>query len=228
MLKPAGIFCALSMSLFPAAAPAADAWAVPTFESLGLYYSRAAGRGACRVRYRTAGAAEWREGYPLVYDQRERQYRGSLVGLTPNTLYDIRIEAGGERVEFQARTRSQEFPTGKTTHLAGGEGSDAAHTRRRRREGMALSDSGAGDEVRERRIQPFRLQRRGGGRLCHPARSGAEERGHPRRAHSPRGATRGGGRLPHHWMGRIGGARVWGVTTGMDSGVYARRMPATW
>src|SRR5512140_147644 len=86
--------------------------AVATFESLGLYYNRAAAAEACQVRYRAAGAAEWREGYPLVYDRRERQYRGSLVGLTPNTLYDIRVEAGGERAEFQARTRSQEFPIG--------------------------------------------------------------------------------------------------------------------
>jgi hypothetical protein len=52
-------------------------------------------------------------GYPLVYDQRERQYRGSLVGLTPDTLYDIRIEADGQKVELQTRTRSEEFPIGK-------------------------------------------------------------------------------------------------------------------
>lgn len=96
-----------------------DAWAVPTFESLGLYYNRALAKDACRVHYRAEGAAEWREGYPLVYDQRERQYRGSLVGLKPDTRYDIRLEAGGERAEFQARTLSEEFPVAKTTHLPG-------------------------------------------------------------------------------------------------------------
>ena len=63
-----------------------SAWAVPTFESLGLYCNRAAGKQACRPLYRVAGTAQWREGYPLVYDHREKQYRGSLVGLTPDAL----------------------------------------------------------------------------------------------------------------------------------------------
>jgi len=97
-----------------------SAWAVPTFESLGLYYNRAAGKQACRPLYRAAGTAEWREGYPLVYDHREKQYRGSLVGLTPDTNYDIRLESDAPPVEFQARTRSESFPIGKTTHLSGG------------------------------------------------------------------------------------------------------------
>src|SRR2546426_11165734 len=69
--------------------------AIPTFESLGLYYNRPLAK-ECNVQYRVAGAATWREGYPLVYDQREQQYRGSLVGMTPNTLYDIRLEADGQ------------------------------------------------------------------------------------------------------------------------------------
>src|SRR5690348_3049354 len=92
-----------------------EAWAVPTFESLGLYYNRAMASRGCQVRYRPANTTQWREGYPLVYDPRERQYRGSLVGLKPDTLYDIRLEADGAPIEFQARTRSEEFPIGKTT-----------------------------------------------------------------------------------------------------------------
>jgi hypothetical protein len=47
-----------------------NARAVPTFESLGLYYDRAPAQHGCRVRYRISGASEWRDGYPLVYDQR--------------------------------------------------------------------------------------------------------------------------------------------------------------
>src|SRR5690348_13599972 len=104
--------------LLRAAGP--EAWAVPTFESLGLYYNRAMASRRCKVRYRPANATAWREGYPLVYDPRERQYRGSLVGLTPDTLYDIRLEADGAPAESQARTRSEQFPIGKTTFLPGG------------------------------------------------------------------------------------------------------------
>ena len=100
-------------------AHAADAnpRAVPTFESLGLYYDRAPAPDPCRVQYRAAGESTWREGYPLVYDPREKQYRGSLVGLKPDTLYDIRLEAGADHLSFQARTLSEQFPIGKTTLL---------------------------------------------------------------------------------------------------------------
>src|SRR5262245_19510311 len=85
-----------------------NAGAVPTFESLGLYYDRAPAQDGCRVRYRILGASEWRDGYPLVYDQRERQYRGSLVGLKPGTAYEIRLEADQEHVDLHARTMSEE------------------------------------------------------------------------------------------------------------------------
>jgi hypothetical protein len=107
---------------FLAAAQAAgpQARAVPTFESLGIYYDRPVAADGCRIYYRAAGAADWREGYPLVYAGREKQYRGSLVGLQPDTPYDVRLEAGGERVEIQARTRGDQFPIGKTTYLPGG------------------------------------------------------------------------------------------------------------
>ena len=111
---------ALSLLLFTAAAARAEgpaARAVPTFESLGLYYDTPVAPAGCTVRYRPAGAGAWREGYPLVYDAREHQYRGSLVGLKANTAYDIRLEAGGRREEFQARTRNDDFPIGKTTYL---------------------------------------------------------------------------------------------------------------
>jgi hypothetical protein len=74
-----------------------SASAIPTFESLSLYYNRPVAK-ECKVHYRVAGAPSWREGYPLVYDERERQYRGSLVGLTSNTLYEIRLEADGQKV----------------------------------------------------------------------------------------------------------------------------------
>lgn len=91
--------------------------AIPTFESMGLYLNSAAGQGPCSVKYRIAGTVNWNEGYPLVYDPREKQYRGSLVGLKPGTLYDIHFEAEGRQVSLQARTRSEEIPVGKTTLL---------------------------------------------------------------------------------------------------------------
>jgi hypothetical protein len=214
----------LALSVVVAAGADGPAWAEATFESLGLYYNRAAAAEACQVRYRAAGAAEWREGYPLVYDQRERQYRGSLVGLTPNTPYDIRIEAGGERTEFQARTRSQEFPIGKTTHLTGGGTDQTLHIR----EGgtgkgwhvvtpapgtkfvsdvFNLSDYSVVVEADYVILRGLELKNAGiHGVLIRPGvQNVVVEDCHIT-----------------GW-GRMGGARVWGVTGGMDSGVYAEK-----
>ena len=93
--------------------------AVPTFESLGLYWNRSQAPGECRVRYRAAGGGQWRDGYPLVYDAREKQYRGSLVELNADTEYEVELEAGGAKATLRARTWSERFPVGKTTELRG-------------------------------------------------------------------------------------------------------------
>src|SRR5690348_12028220 len=92
------LLLATGSNLLRAAEPAA--FAIPTFESLGLYYNRPEAKTPCTVSFRAAGAAEWRQGYALVYDAREHQYRGSLVLLQPDTLYEIRLEAGGEQAAF--------------------------------------------------------------------------------------------------------------------------------
>ena len=93
MSRPSGL--ALSLLLVVAgrsAAAEANPRAIPTFEY-------------------------WREGYPLVYDAREHQYRGSLVELQPDTEYEIQLKAGPERAEFRQRTLSEKLPIGQTTEL---------------------------------------------------------------------------------------------------------------
>src|SRR6188508_3558162 len=102
---------AILLCLASTPAWAADASAVPTFESLGLYYNQPTPARACAVRYREAGS-QWLDGYPLVYDRREKQWRGSLVQLKPDTAYDIQLDCGG-RVDLQARTLSDQFPVGR-------------------------------------------------------------------------------------------------------------------
>jgi hypothetical protein len=131
---------------------AADAWAVSAFESMGLYYNRVQANGGCRVKYRVAGSSEWREGHPLVYDAREKQYRGSLVGLAPNVRYDIRLEAGGDSAEFQQKTLSEQFSVGKTTNLTANRRPARGDSRRRKRSGLASGATGSGNEVRQRRV----------------------------------------------------------------------------
>lgn len=95
--------------------------AAPTFECVGLYLTAGGEAGRCDVRYRAAGDDAWREALPLVYDERDKEYRGSLVGLQPDTAYAVRFECGGQAVELETRTRSESIPVGKVTLLPAGE-----------------------------------------------------------------------------------------------------------
>ena len=221
-----GLSAVLAAGTCSIAARAADApvRAVSTFESIGLYYSRPAAPEGCRVQYRADGAAEWRQGYPLVYDQREREYRGSLVGLKPDTLYDIRLEAGSEHTVIQTRTRSENFPIGKTTYLPGGTTDQTVYVREAGTEKgwhlvtpapgtkfisdvFNLSDYNVVVEADYVIIRGLELKNAGiDGVIIRPGvQNVVVEDCHIT-----------------GW-GRVGGARAWGVTTGMDSAVYAER-----
>jgi hypothetical protein len=94
--------------------------AVATYECLGLYWPSPEAR-ECTVQFRPEGAAAWRAAMPLVYDPRDREYRGSIVGLTPDTVYEIKLRAGETEAALQARTRSDQFPIGETTLVAAGD-----------------------------------------------------------------------------------------------------------
>jgi hypothetical protein len=206
----------------PPARAAEAARAIATFESIGLYYNRPASQGACRVRYRAAGASAWREGQPLVYDERERQYRGSLVGLKPDTSYDIRLEADGQPMELQARTRREDLPIGKTTRLPAGTTDQTLYIREGGTENgwhlitpaegtkfvsdvFNLSDYNVVIEADYVILRGLELKSAGiHGVLI---RKGVQ--------HVVVEDCRISG-----W-GRLGGARVWGVFSGSDSAIYA-------
>jgi hypothetical protein len=197
--------------------------AVATFESIGVYWDRAAAR-TCRIQYRVSGAAEWREGYRLVYDARLKQFRGSLVELQPGAAYQIRLEAGGESVELEARTREERFPIGKTTYLD----ADAA------RKTVVISEGGSENAWRLVTAPP-------GAKFSSDLMNLADYnvvveadyvilRGLELKGAAIHGVFIRRG-VQHvvvedchiaGW-GRIGGARVWGVIGGSDSGVYAER-----
>jgi hypothetical protein len=178
----------------------------------------------CKVHYRAQGSGEWREGYPLVYDQRERQYRGSLVQLTPDTQYEIRLEAGGEQVELRQRTRNEVFPVGVATALPGGT------------TGETLIIKEGGTATAWRLFSPA-----AGTRFVSDVFNQSDYnvvveadyvilRGLELKNAGIHGVLIRAG-VQHvvvedchitGW-GRIGGARVAGVTSGMDSGVYAEK-----
>lgn len=118
-------------------APAQDrATAVPTFHCIGLYWAprEGAADNTCHVRYRPFGTTAWHEALPLWFDERRpdeplhkgdgttlpavhcRQYRGSIVNLTPGTEYEIRLalEKTGQEATLTARTWSERFPIART------------------------------------------------------------------------------------------------------------------
>src|SRR4051812_16410554 len=89
-------------------AAGADVSAVPTFESLGLYYN-APENGPCQVWYRANGVGEWREGHPLVYDRGEKQYRGSLRSLRWKNENEILPPGKGNDVGVRGGTQKEEI-----------------------------------------------------------------------------------------------------------------------
>lgn len=91
-----------------------------TYECAGLYW-RTSESGVCRVRYTEDGKTSWREGMDLVYDSRDGEYRGSLVGLKPATRYRAELVAGAAKAEIAFTTRSDVFPVGRRTLLPAGE-----------------------------------------------------------------------------------------------------------
>jgi hypothetical protein len=97
-----------------------SAQAVTTFECAGLYW-KTGDNGTCRVRWRPKAGGEWRAGFELIYDARDGEYRGSLIGLQPDTAYEAELTAGAGMTSIAFRTRSDRFPIGKTTLVPAGE-----------------------------------------------------------------------------------------------------------
>lgn len=111
---------------FALAAAAAETTptAIATYECVGLYWPTPEAR-ECAVQFRREGADAWRPALPLVYDARDHEWRGSIVGLAPDTPYEIKLRAGEIEVALKARTRSDRFPVGETTALPAGDSAES-------------------------------------------------------------------------------------------------------
>ena len=170
----------------------------------GLYYDCEERLGASAACSTDAGGRQhWRDALPLDYDARDRQYRGSLVGLTPDTEYAVRLQCGDSTVDVALDAHAQRvFPIGKTTYLPAGELDQPLRiTEPGTADGWHLVAPASGHGTSDRRVQSTRPVRGSGGGLRHHPRTGTEERRPPRRADRPRRAARGRGRLPHDALG---------------------------
>ena len=103
---------------FAFSALAAEPRAVPTFESIGVYWTPPSNSGAsgCAIQFRRAGESAWRDALAMWFDARNRECRGSIVQLEPGTRYEIRV--GNETVK--TATWSERFPIARTVKVKGG------------------------------------------------------------------------------------------------------------
>ena len=100
--------------------PSTNAKAVATFESLGMYWKPGSNPGAagCSVRYRKSTESAWKEGFPMWYDSRDGECRGSLVHLAPGTDYAVEMGVGSTfAAGVNTRTWSETFPIGQTIQV---------------------------------------------------------------------------------------------------------------
>ncbi|MBT5832532.1 MAG: hypothetical protein HOH77_20270 [Candidatus Latescibacteria bacterium] len=90
--------------------------AVPTFECLGLYYP-SNDTSECTIQYRPTKSKTWHQALPLVFDPRNNEHRGSIVNLTSNTVYEIRLTQNNKSEKFKSQTLNDQFPVGMTTQI---------------------------------------------------------------------------------------------------------------
>lgn len=95
-------------------------YAVSTYECSGFYW-KTSESGSCKLRYKKADEKVWKDALDLVYDPRDGEYRGSIVGLDPGTDYIAELSDNSEKKQVKFKTRSDVFPVGKTTILPEGE-----------------------------------------------------------------------------------------------------------
>ena len=200
--------------------------AVPTFECISLYWKPGdAGDGEAKVRFRVQGDSAWREGYPLWYAELDGEFRGSLVGLRSGTTYEIELTSpSGKKASLTSATRSEQFPIGKTTHLPGGEMDKP----------LKITESGTANAWHlvaptpgtKTVIDVFNLHDN-----CVEVAAdyviirGLELKNAGQSAVLIRKDVQNVVVEDCHMTlwGRVGGARVWGVFYGSDSGIYAER-----
>jgi hypothetical protein len=98
--------------------------AVPTYESVGLYWSSPGATAAtgCEVKFRKAGDANWTQGLAMWFDARNSECRGSIVNLTPGTKYQVELNLPGQPATraLEATTWSNQFPVSKVIPVVNG------------------------------------------------------------------------------------------------------------
>ena len=88
------------LAALPAFAQVLDTRALPTYESVGLYWSNPGATAAvgCQVKFRKVGDAAYIQGLDMWFDARNNECRGSLVHLAPDTNYEAQMTVPGSLI----------------------------------------------------------------------------------------------------------------------------------
>ncbi len=95
---------------------------VPTFHSLGIYWkpaSSVAVMDSCAIYYKNVESTTWKKALDLWYDKRNNEFRGSIVHLTPNTEYQVRLipKGNNDTISTTAKTWDEQIPISDTVFL---------------------------------------------------------------------------------------------------------------
>ena len=105
------------------ALPSTNARGVATFESLGMYWKPGSnpGTSGCVMRYRKHSESSWKDGFPMWYDSRDGECRGSIVHLEPGVDYAVEMGVGSTySAGVNAKTWSESFPIAQTIQVQSG------------------------------------------------------------------------------------------------------------
>jgi len=103
---------------------AAAPFGYATFHCISVYWTpqNTTDTSDVFVRYRVEGSTNWLTALPMKYSSVKNRevkatYRGSIVNLTPNTIYEISLQLGNsaEKSGFKQKTMNETFPVGKVT-----------------------------------------------------------------------------------------------------------------
>lgn len=98
-----------------------------TFKSISFYTSYPDTSPSVKVEYRQAGSSNWLAAYDPYIDSGDKQVRGSIVGLSPNTNYEVKVTFGGTDsavASISTKNDQLSFGSGKTYYV-GTDGSDS-------------------------------------------------------------------------------------------------------
>ena len=95
-------------------------YVIPTYECAGIYWDIKE-NDRCQIRYKGVWEDDWKNGLDLVYDTRDGEYRGSIIGLKPNSKYLVELTTPDSKAQLDFTTRNDKFPIGKITILEEGE-----------------------------------------------------------------------------------------------------------